>query len=406
MLWDAGFIAYLVGGSVRDALLGRDAAGGDLDIATDASPDEILRLFPSGLDVGKQFGVIKIPIEGVAHPLEIATFREDLDYGADARRPKGVRFSSPEEDARRRDFTVNGLFFDPKTGRVLDCVGGMADLATRTLRAIGDPELRFGEDALRLLRAVRLSATLDFELEPATADAIRRKAPLLARVSGERIREELEKLWASERVIEGMRGLERAGLLKTVFPELAASRDVDGRLKLLAICVAERPRGAPSPTALFWAAVLTQAPEPDPERRATTLGHRLRLSRAETETVAWLLDNLPRCAQAFAMREATILRWVAHPEFELLLSLARARALATDGNLAHWEFLRARRAEWRAQRDRGIPRLIGGEDLIELGFSPGPKFAEILRTVEDLALEAKLKTKDEALEFVIRQFVR
>jgi tRNA nucleotidyltransferase/poly(A) polymerase len=427
---DAGHVAYVVGGSVRDFLLGRDTK--DHDIATSADPDELVRLFPDSITVGKAFGVVKVPIEGIEYPLEIATFRKDLEY-RDHRHPTGVLFAGPEEDARRRDFTINALFYDAKSSRILDTVGGLGDLASGTLRAIGDAQERFKEDALRLLRAVRFTTSLGFVLDPGTIEGIQARSRLVAKVSGERIRDELTLMWKGPRPAEALKLLSQYGLLKPILPEVEAQRglaqipswsgqegDVFAQsLKTLSWLVRQNPQ---RDVVLAWGAVLMNIGKPvaaersggtnfngheiDGARMALRICDRLRLPKADGALIAALVEDQLKFRGVFQMREATLQRFLREPHFDQLLKLHRADATASDGNLAFHEFCATRLEELRNSPDPEASRLISGEDLIELGFRPGPKFSEILRAVEDLALERKLATKDEALEYVVKHFVR
>lgn len=434
---EAGHVAYVVGGSVRDFLLRRESK--DHDIATDAGPDELCAIFPNAITVGKAFGVIKVPIrgpgqDGKAEVLEIATFREDLAY-QDHRHPESVRFAGPLEDASRRDFTINALFYDPKTSRILDPTGGFEDLKTGVVRAIGQPEERFREDALRLLRAVRFTAGLGFRLEPATAAAVQSKAKLIAHVSGERIRDELTLMLQGQKPAEAMEMLSELGLLKLVLPEAEAMRSVQqaptysagligldvfrSTLKTLQ----ELARRIPARSvALAWAALLYDVGKPiafgnnkgrnfnghelDGSRIARSIALRLKMARADMETIAAMVEDLIKFRDVFKMREATLERFVRLPYFEELLALHQAQAITLDGNLAFHEFCAHKLEELRRAPDRAPPRLIDGKDLIQLGFKPGPEFSEILRVVEDLALEKKLASKEAALEYVVSKFVK
>lgn len=413
-LGEAGHVGYVVGGSVRDFLLGlagqEAGPAKDHDIATSASPDELCALFPRAITVGKAFGVIKVPVgppagEGVASSsvlLEIATFREDLDY-QDHRHPAAVRFAGPEEDARRRDFTINALYYDPKTSRILDSVGGVEDLGARRIRAIGDPHERFREDALRLLRAVRFSARLGFAIDPETEEALRARAKLILKVSAERVRDELSLMWTGPRPALALSALASYGLLEHVLPEVESRRA--HRIMELLGQLAERP------SALAWAALLLEASRdaarsaPGPAAVVRAVTERMRMSREEADRVALLVEEQPKFREAFKMRESTLQRFLRQPGFEQMLALHRLDAIVTDGNLAFHEFLQTRRNEWRRMPEKS-PKLLAGSDLVQLGLRPGPEFAEILRVVEDLALESKLSTKEEALEYVVRHFVR
>ncbi|MEK7690071.1 MAG: CCA tRNA nucleotidyltransferase [Bdellovibrionota bacterium] len=392
-LTDAGFIAYLVGGSVRDFLLGRESK--DHDLATDATPDRICDLFPSSITVGKAFGVIKVPThdqENLPVVLEIATFRKDLDYG-DHRHPDGVEFSGPEEDARRRDFTVNGLFYDPKRGAILDTVGGMADLQARLIRAIGDPEKRFAEDALRLLRAVRFATTLDFSIEPATAKAIKKHHPSLSLISMERVHEEVRIAWASPQPNKMLDGMADFGLLDTILPEVAALKGADLPLwsQLLTIFKSLRD-GNPM---LVWTALLYVL-SPVEIRAIFT---RFRFSKSEEATVLALLLDLKQIASAPRMREADLQRLVRKPSFRDTLKLSDAIAVAENVGFDSIAYCRKKWSEFQ-----NLPldhpsraKWVTGQDLIAAGVKPGPGFSKILRDLEDLALEGKLQNRDQAL---------
>lgn len=388
----AGFSAYLVGGAVRDGLLGLPTK--DFDLATDASPDEVEELFPEAVDVGRAFGVMKVPFEG-GDVVEIATFREDAEY-SDYRHPKSVRFSGPEEDARRRDFTVNGLFYDPKTRRVLDCVGGFADLQAKRIRAIGDPSARLREDALRVLRAVRFAVRFGFRIEEATWRALVENARFTRKVSAERIRDEFSMMLRGRRPHEAIAMLRELGVVSLWLPEIAKVK--------ASVFAALDEDPAPRSTALVFAAALSEAGGEEPEKSLQSACDRLRLSGDDKKRVIDLVLGLPKFNHAFRMREATLRRWVLEPYFDDLLHLHRAIARASDGNLMAYRFLKKLRDE--AVTGPASEKLLTGGDLVTLGFSPGPRFSDILRVVDDLQLEKKLRSKDEALEYVVKHFVR
>ncbi|MEN9722097.1 MAG: hypothetical protein RJB38_83 [Pseudomonadota bacterium] len=428
----AGFVGFIVGGSVRDFLLGR--ATKDFDIATNAKPEELEKIFSNAIEVGKAFGVLKVPFDSVTSSgerglLEIATFREDLEY-RDHRHPVGVQFAGPEEDARRRDFTVNALFYDPKTQRVLDCVDGMADLHTKTLRAIGEPAKRFKEDALRLLRAVRFSHALGFDLEEKTRMAIAAHARLITKVSPERIREEISRMLLGPQPAEAVETLSALGLLAPILPELEALKATEQptyvqrnlwlhTLRVLEVCANQNPERS---TPLAWAALLQEIGKPiawqksgkksfsghDREVALATekITHRLRFSGDDAQAIITLVRDHLKLREVFNMREATLQRLIREPHFESLLALHRAAATATDGNHACWEFARSRYLDYLRSPPPETAKIITGEDLIALGLHPGPRFAEILRAVEDLVLERKITSKDQALEFVLQTFVK
>jgi len=392
----AGHVGYVVGGSVRDFLLGRKKTK-DHDIATSAGPDELCALFPDAVTVGKAFGVIKVPVPGEPM-LEIATFRKDLEY-EDHRHPQAVVFTGPEEDAQRRDFTVNGLFYDPKTRQILDAVSGLEDLKAGVIRAIGDPMERFREDALRLLRAVRFTTSLGFSLDPATADAVRARARLISKVSAERIRDEMTAMVLGPRPDLALQLLSDLGLLAQIFPELEALRKVPEWWKRALETLAWVARHETDRSfSLGWASLLHVV-----EEKLPLITQAFRFSNEDAERVRTLVVEEPKVREVFKMREATLQRFVRQDGFEDILALHRAVASATDGNLVHHEFASAKRKAVLTQGTTA--KLVSGEDLIQLGFSPGPRFTEILRAVEDLALENKLQSKEQALEYVIKHYV-
>jgi len=425
---EAGFVAYVVGGSVRDFLLHRDAK--DHDIATSAKPDEILELFPNSVTVGKSFGVLKVLIPGIDHPLEIASFREDLEY-KDHRHPQGVRYSGPIEDAVRRDFTINALFYDAKTSRILDAVGGMDDLKRRLVKAIGQPELRFKEDALRLLRAARFTTSLDFILDDETAKAVRARAKLVSSVSAERVRDEMNGMLQGGRPAQAFELLSRLGILKLILPEIEAMKGVKSpvqyegdvwkhALKIIDTYNKQNPKRSLTEC---WAVVLHNVGkviaaersggknfnehEIEAARIARSVCDRIKLSRAEADEVIALVGDQLKFRDAFKMREATLQRFVREPHFEKLIKIHRAEAMASDGNLAFYEFTLAKFNEYKKSLEtESSPKLLDGNDLIQLGLRPGKEFSEILKNVEDLTFERKLHSKEEALEYVVKNFVK
>lgn len=420
----AGFVGYLVGGAVRDFFLQRPTK--DHDVATNANPDEIEHIFPEALTVGKHFGVLKVPLpEPGSGMVEIATFREDLEY-KDHRHPVGVRFSGPEEDARRRDFTVNALFYDPKSQRVLDVVGGIEDLKARRIRAIGDPAVRFKEDALRLLRAIRFATTLGFEIEPATLAAIRTQARLISKVSQERIRDELSRMMLGPAPVRALQMLSDSELLPWILPEVEALKRIHQptyvqrnlwlhTLKVVETCAEQNPDRSES---LAFASLLQEVGKAVAWRKSgekSFAGHdreahalaekictRLKFSHETTQVVANLVRDHLRLREVFNMREATLQRLIREPLFKDLLALHRAAATVTDGNQACWEFARSRHQEFLRMPPVELSQILTGEDLIHLGLKPGPKFSEILRAVEDEVLEQRITTKEQALEFALR----
>jgi poly(A) polymerase len=419
----AGHRALFAGGAVRDRLLGREP--GDHDVATSAHPEEVEALFPRSVTVGAKFGVVVVPVDGVN--VEVATFRADGRY-VDGRRPEGVVFSDPPTDASRRDFTVNGLFEDPATGEVLDYVGGRADLAARVLRAIGDPESRFREDHLRLLRAVRFACQLGFAIEPATFQAVRRLAPLVATVSAERTRDELVKILRHGRG-RGLRLLHATALLEVVLPEIAATRGVpqppqfhpEGDVFVHTCLVLDRLEldgvERSEADALLLSAVLHDVGKPptrsvDADGRIRFNGHdaegesmstdileRFRLPTKQVERVAALVGthmtfpNLPK------MRPNKLRRFLGDPDFPLHLTLHRADCGASHGDLSLARFCEEKRAELGSEPVLPPP-LVTGRDLMEVGYPPGPEMGRLLAWLRDRQLDGELHSKEEAVRRV------
>jgi poly(A) polymerase len=426
VLRSAGHQAYLVGGCVRDLLLGHEPD--DFDVATDANPDRVLELFPGSITVGAQYGVILVlragpDEEAGGAQVEVATFRSDLGY-SDGRRPHGVVFSrSPEEDVRRRDFTINGLLMDPQTGEVSDFVGGRADIAAGIVRAIGDPEQRFAEDRLRMLRAVRFAARFSYAIEPATLAAIVRHAPQVHAVSAERVREELTRILIEGAARRGFELLDQTGLLEAVLPEIARMKGVqqppqfhpEGDVWTHTLMLLDKLPAGASPT-LAWGALLhdvgkppTFSPPRGPGDRIRFDGHvevgarmageiarRLRFSGDETTQVVALVSNHMRFLDALDMRPATLKRFVRLPQFDEHLELHRMDCLSSNGKLDSHDFVR-RFLEQTPPEAVRPPRLITGTDLAALGLSPGPRFREILTAVEEAQLEGQIATQEEAL---------
>lgn len=409
-----GHAAWLVGGCVRDLLLGRDPK--DYDVATDAVPDELRQIFPGAREVGAHFGVILVVEDSAT--VEVATFRSDLSY-SDGRRPDAVRFETdPREDALRRDFTINGLLLDPDTDEVLDFTGGRADLDARVIRTIGDPELRFGEDHLRMLRAVRFAAALGFEVESATFAAIRRLAPAIQRISMERIREEISRILTQSNRRRGFELLFATGLLHQVLPEIEALRGVaqpeqfhpEGDVWTHTMMMLDGLREPSLELAL--GVLLHDVGKPATFRIAERIrfdGHvdkgvelgralltRLKFPLAVTESVCLLIDNHMKFRDVPVMRESTLKRFLRLPKFDEHLELHRLDCLSSNGHLDNYALARARFLETPEEHVRPV-RLLNGADLIAAGFPPGPRFGEVLHQVEDAQLEGGITTRDEAL---------
>jgi len=431
-----GFQAYLVGGCVRDLLLGREPK--DYDVATSATPEQVMEIFPETYAVGAQFGVVLVPESAVAvnastesaaksRAVEVATFRCDLGY-SDGRHPDEVRFSSdPREDVARRDFTINGMLLDPISGDVLDFVGGRKDLEAGIVRTIGDPERRFAEDKLRMLRAVRFAARFGYAIEPATFAAMQKLDEQIEVVSRERVRDELTRMLTEGQARRAFLLLDESGLLRHVLPEISAMKGVEqpaefhpeGDVFVHTLLLLENlPR--PCPLTLAWGALLHDVGKPPtfrvaPDRirfdghvevgvkMAEEICRRLRFSNDETEQILALVDNHMRFGHATRMKESTLKKFLRMPKFEEHLALHRADSLASHRNLSTYEFIQQRRSEIPVEKMRPAP-LVTGEDLIAQGHVPGPKFCEILGAVEDGQLEGRLTAREAALEFVRREF--
>jgi poly(A) polymerase len=389
----AGFRALWAGGCVRDELLG--LVPKDYDVATDARPEAVRGLFRRTVAVGECFGVVEVigprDEHGRHHVVQVATFRTDGDY-PDERRPGSVEFSTPEEDALRRDFTVNGMFFDPLAGEVIDYVGGRDDLVARVLRAIGDPEQRFREDKLRLLRAARIAARFGLTVEAGTAAAVRRMASRLPVVSAERIAEELRRMLSDPSRAEGVALLADLHLLAPVLPELAGhAADLPHARSLLAYL----PADADFPLAL--AGLL----RPLGPKEVGKLARRLRLSNEERERAEWLAAHRTALRDpATPAHTAKVL--LAHPGADDLLALHRAEARAGGGSDAFVDDWEARRGAWRERGALDPPPLVTGDDLKERGLEPGPTFRRLLEAVRRAQLDETLATKAEGLALVDR----
>jgi len=424
-LRDAGHQAYFAGGCVRDQLLGREPL--DFDVATSAPPEAVQALFRRTVPVGAQFGVILVVEDGV--PFEVATFRSDDAY-VDGRRPTGVHFGSARADAERRDFTINGLFLDPLGGEVVDFVGGLADLRAGIIRAIGDARARIAEDRLRMLRAVRFAARLRFTIEPVTRAAIAAAAPTITDIAAERIGDEIASILTEGGARPGFELLADTGLLVPILPEVAAMAGVaqspdfhpEGDVFVHTMLLLEQLPAGVSETLALGALLHDVAKPPcaaQHDGRITFYGHpavgaemavaicqRLRRSRAVWERVAYLVRNHLRLVQAPEMRLSTLKKMLREEGFDELLALARIDALASNRDLRYVEFCERRRAELAAREDIRPPRLLGGDDLIALGYAPGPRFGEILAALEEAQLEGQVGTREEAERFVAERYPR
>jgi putative nucleotidyltransferase with HDIG domain len=422
-----GHQALLVGGCVRDLLLGREPA--DYDVTTDATPERVMELFPESIAVGAQFGVVLIPRDGLK--VEVATFRSDVGY-SDGRHPDRVVYSkTPEEDVVRRDFTINGLLMRHDTGEVLDFVEGQADLKAGVIRAIGEADRRFTEDKLRMMRAARFAARFGFEIEHKTFTAIRRHAGAITDVSAERIREELTKLLTEGAARTGFELLEKSWLLSIVLPEIAAMKGVqqppeyhpEGDVWTHTLLMMEGLPAGTSPT-LAWGVLLHDVGKPPTFRPASETGDRIRFdhhvdvgvrmaeaicrryrfSNEETEQIVALVANHMRFMAVNQMRTSTLKRFVRLPEFKEHMELHRLDCLSSHRNLDSYGMVQRFLAETPAEQVRP-QRVLTGTDLSEMGYIPGPVFSEILSAVEDAQLEGQITTKTEAEEFVRKRFV-
>jgi poly(A) polymerase len=420
-LREAGHEAFWVGGCVRDLI--RGVAPEDYDIVTSARPEEVRGLFSRTIPVGERFGICLV-VEGGA-PFEVAAFRTEADYD-DGRHPSRVAFGTAKEDVRRRDFTMNGLLMDPETGRIKDHVGGLRDIEQRIIRTIGDPEERFAEDHLRMLRAVRFAATLGFAIEPMTFAAVRRQAAMIMRISAERIRDELSRLLTGGAARRGLELLSESGLLGEILPEVHAIQGVEQpplfhpegdvwEHTLRMVALIPRPDGKADPR-LAWAVLLhdvgkavTRSEDAAGthfyghvqrgEEIAAAILRRLRFSREEMETILALVRGHMLFMNVREMRPNRLKRLLRTPDFALHLELHRLDCLGSHGLLDHYTFCKQKLEEYPEEELRP-PRLLTGRDLIGMGFAPGPIFKEILRAVEDAQLGGEIADAAEARDLV------
>ena len=417
------YIAYFAGGCVRDMVRGLTPK--DYDIATDARPEAVQKLFPRTYAVGAHFGVIIVLENGFQ--FEVATFRSDEGY-IDGRHPSAVRFSSPEEDAKRRDFTINGMFYDPVAEEVIDFVGGRADIAAKLVRAIGDPAERLAEDRLRMLRAVRFATVLDYKIDNGTWKALVANAPSINQISAERIRDELVRVLTSPNRVRGWDLLDSSGLMRVILPEIDAMKgclqpeqfhpegDVFQHTRLMLQFLPEKVS-----VPLVFSVVLHDVAKPrtatvDETGRIRFSGHdrlgaemteeimrRLRFSGAEIEATVEMVRQHMVFKDVPKMRVAKLKRFMARPTFEDELELHRVDCEGSHRMLDNYEFLLRKREEFANEPIIPLP-LVRGDDLIVLGLKPGPKFGEILEAAETQQLEGKLRTREEALEWVKREY--
>jgi poly(A) polymerase len=422
-LRENGHMAYFAGGCVRDMVRGLTPK--DYDIATDARPEAVQKLFPRTYAVGAHFGVIIVLENGFQ--FEVATFRSDEGY-IDGRHPSAVRFSSPEEDAKRRDFTINGMFYDPVAEEVIDFVGGRADIAAKLVRAIGDPAERLAEDRLRMLRAVRFATVLDYKIDNGTWKALVANAPSINQISAERIRDELVRVLTSPNRVRGWDLLDSGGLMRVILPEIDAMKgclqpeqfhpegDVFQHTRLMLQFLPEKVS-----VPLVFSVVLHDVAKPrtatvDETGRIRFSGHdrlgaemteeimrRLRFSGAEIDATVEMVRQHMVFKDVPKMRVAKLKRFMARPTFEDELELHRVDCEGSHRMLDNYEFLLRKREEFANEPIIPLP-LVRGDDLIALGLKPGPKFGEILEAAETQQLEGKLRTREEALEWVKREY--
>ncbi|MEM7386220.1 MAG: CCA tRNA nucleotidyltransferase, partial [Verrucomicrobiota bacterium] len=423
-LTEEGHEAFFAGGCVRDSLLRKSAK--DVDIATSARPDEVKLIYPDAVAVGAHFGVLIIKLGDEAY--EVATFRTDGEY-IDGRRPESVTFTTAENDALRRDFTVNGLFLNPLTGKVLDFVGGRADLEAGIIRAIGDPDQRFEEDYLRLLRAIRFAVVLEFEIEPATLAAIGRRAPSIVNISAERIRDELARILVHENRVRGFDLLVETGLMKAVLPEILELKGCDQPPQFhpegdvfvhTRIMLGMLPKE--SSLVLVLSVLLHDIGKPktysfdEAVNRIRFNGHaelgaemadailkRLRFPNEIVGPVVEAVANHMGFMNVQKMRTAKLKRFMARDGFEDELELHRVDCSSSNGLLDNYQFLLEKREAF-ANEPIIPPPLLTGADLIELGWKPGPRFGEVLTAVQTEQLEGRLADSKEALDWIKAQF--
>ncbi len=422
-----GFEAFFVGGCVRDHL--RGVIPGDYDIVTSALPDQVETLFQRTVSVGAKFGVIVV----LEHdqPYEVATFRSDDAY-EDGRHPSGIRFSTAREDVLRRDFTVNGLLMDPVTGEIIDHVDGRADIERKTIRTIGDPSIRFREDYLRMLRAVRFAANLDYSIHPQTRQAIADHAEKIREISAERISDELQKILTRGGARRGFEILSETGLLDRILPEIERMHGIEQpprfhpegdvwKHTMMMLEILSSETAPDTPPALAWGALLHDVGKPlsrtedengvhfyDHTKLGEQIGEdiarRLRFSRVQRERVIALIHHHMAFMNVQKMRPARLKRFLRMPDFHLHLELHRLDCLASHGMIDHYEFCKDRLTNLEHEALHP-PRLLTGDDLLAMGYPPGKLIGEILHMLEEEQLENRVQTKEEARAFVKTRWI-
>ena len=421
-LRESGHEAYFVGGCVRDFILNQTSS--DYDIVTSARPEEVIKLFPRTVAIGAKFGVVAVITDN--HSFEVATFRSD-DVYEDGRHPSRIHYSTAREDVFRRDFTINGLLMDPDTGAIIDYVNGRLDIDNKIVRTIGDPEKRFREDYLRLLRAVRFAANLHFDLEPATQDAVKREASNIRHISVERIREELNKILTRGGARRGFELMMQTDILQNILPEICRLKGVEQpprfhpegdvwqhTLKMLELLPADGERE--KNICLAWGTLLHDVGKAltrsEDEKGVHFYGHvqqgeiiadtimqRLKFSRMQRETVVNLIRQHMVFMNVRKMRPGRLKRFLRMPDFDLHLELHRLDCLASHGMLDNYEFC-LEQMKILALDDLHPPRLLTGNDLIAMGFTPGKIIKDILLAVEEEQLEGRIQSPEQAKNYV------
>ncbi|MDR2592161.1 MAG: CCA tRNA nucleotidyltransferase [Chitinispirillales bacterium] len=411
-----GFEAFFAGGWVRDRVMGAPSPS-DIDVATSAAPDDIRRLFGRTVGVGEQFGVM-IVLEG-GTPFEVATFRADVGVG-DGRHPESVVYTDAENDALRRDFTINGMFYDPAADEVIDYVGGRADIGGRLIKAIGDPEQRFREDYLRMLRAVRFAARFGFDMEGRTFEAVRANASRIKAISAERVYAEMCKMLAGPNPHKSIELLHDTGLLKHILPEVENLRGVEQPAQFhpegdvfvhTAKALSLLPEN-PSP-ALAWAVLLHDIGKPATmtvadrirfnnhnvvgAKMSVEVLKRLRAPNALTDAVTAMVDNHMNFMNVSKMRLSTLKKFLSRETIRDELALHKIDCLSSHGDLENYRFVEEKLSGFKAEQIKPKP-FVTGNDLIALGLAPSPAFGRILSAVYDLQLEEKVASREEALD--------
>jgi len=421
-LRSAGYEAYFVGGCVRDSVMG--VIPEDYDIVTSALPDQVMALFNRTVAIGAKFGVVAVVVEG--HSYEVATFRSD-DVYIDGRRPSDVHFTCAKEDVFRRDFTVNGLLMDPVTGEITDYVDGIADIGEKIIRTIGDPDQRFQEDHLRMLRAIRFTANLNFDLDSSTQSAIAKNVAEIKTISAERLYDELGKLLTRGGALRGVELMAQTGMLREILPEVDAMQGVEQPPRfhpegdvwqhtLIMLEILSKGKNTNVNPALAWGVLLHDVGKPvsrsedengvhfyghvqQGEKIADKIMQRLKFSRAQREAVLHLIGQHMNFMNVQKMRPARLKRFLRMQDFDLHLELHRLDCLASHGMLDNYEFCHNQLENLTAE-ELHPPRLLSGDDLIALGFTPGKIIGEILRVLEDEQMEGRINSQDEAKIFV------